>query len=264
MLAELFSGRALRPVSVAGAAPSGPAPALPSVAQEVSHPEAMAPVSVAAEAPAEETEEEAEAARVAADHDFSIEAVAAHLLDHGIRVAVSVSPGGDEGSTAAVMLARLLAEEEQKVVLIDLSGSACPTRLMAQSPHLPGITNLLSGEVAFTESIHADRFSEAHVIPHGDADPLTAMRGIERLQMIIDALTNAYDLVLIECGAADAAAVAKVARREGIEIILSAPSVSEEWIVEELTRFGEAGYRDIVLMTGGGQNGPDFPDRWAA
>jgi exopolysaccharide transport family protein len=257
MLGELFSGRALRPVNDLPATPARPAAAMPSVAEE--HP---APV-LAEEAHAEEQEEE-HAASVAAEHDFSIEAVAAHLVDNGIRVAVSVSPGGDEGSTAAVMLARLLAEEECKVVLIDLSGSACPTRLMAHSPHLPGITNLLSGEVAFTESIHADRFSQAHVIPHGDADPLTAMRGIERLQMVIDALTNAYDLVLIECGPADAAAVAKVARREGIEIILSAPAVSEERIVEELTRFGEAGYRDIVLMTGRGRDGPDFPDRWAA
>jgi Mrp family chromosome partitioning ATPase len=162
------------------------------------------------------------------------------------------------------MLARLLAEEEHKVVLIDLSGSACPTRLMAQSLHLPGITNLLSGDVAFTETIHADRFSEAHVIPQGDADPHAAMRGIERLQMIIDALTSAYDLVLVECGAADAASIAKVARRDDVEIILSAPSVTEEKIIEELTSFGEAGYRDIVLMTGGAESGPELPDRRAA
>lgn len=265
MLAELFSGRALRPVAPSGSVPASSVPAMPSIAAETPAPLAEEAVEDSVEGEKEEDEDEDEdEADVAAEQDFSIAAVAAHLVGNGIQVAVSVSPGGDEGSTATVMLARLLAEEACKVVLIDLSGSACPTRLMAHSPHLPGITNLLSGEVAFTEAIHADRFSEAHVIPHGDADPLTAMRGIERLQMVIDALTNAYDLVLIECGPADAAAVARVARREGIEIILSAPAVSKERIVEELTRFGEAGYRDIVLMTGNGGDGPDFPDRRAA
>ena len=90
------------------------------------------------------------------------------------------------------------------------------------------------------------------------------MRGIERLQMIIDALTNAYDLVLIECGPADASAVTRIARREGTEIIVSASSVSDERIVELLTDFGEAGYRNIVLMTGQRESDPDFPDRHAA
>ncbi|MBP2234899.1 uncharacterized protein involved in exopolysaccharide biosynthesis/Mrp family chromosome partitioning ATPase [Sinorhizobium kostiense] len=257
MLGELFSGRALRPVNRPRAMVAEPATALPSATD-------FASASILADVlPSEEHEEES-ASSGAEEQDFSIEAVAAHLLDSGTRIAVSVSPGGDEGSTATVMLARLLAEEEQKIVLIDLSGSACPTRLMVQEPHLPGITNLLAGEVAFTESIHADRLSEVHIIPHGDADPQKAMRGIDRLQMIVDALANVYDLVLIECGSADAAAVAKVARREGIEIILSAPAVSEERIIEELTCFGEAGYRDIVLMTGRGEYGPGFPDRWAA
>lgn len=259
MLGELFSGRALRPVSVPEApAPGQPAeiPPVPSAVEEI-----PAPVLFAAEPAPEDNGDDENAA---SKHDFSIESVAEHLRANGVRIAVSVSPGGDEGSTATVMLARLLAEDGQKVVLIDLSGSACPTRLMAQSRDLAGVTNLLMGEVAFSGSIHSDRLSEAHIIPHGDADPHAAMRGIDRLQIIIDALANAYDLVLIECGSADAEAVAKVARHEGTEIILSAPSISDDEIVEMLMSFGEAGYRDVVLMTGKGQDGPDFPDRRAA
>ncbi|WP_026619284.1 exopolysaccharide transport family protein [Ensifer sp. WSM1721] len=259
MLGELFSGRALRPASLPEALPVArpmQALAISNTAEDVSTPVLS---------PGEPVEQEPERVdSTAAEHDFSVASVADHLRAKNVRVAVSVSPGGDEGSTATVMLARLLAEEGEKVVLIDLSGSACPSRLMAQSASFAGITNLLSGEVAFSESIHADKFSEAHVIPHGDADPHAAMRGIDRLQMIIDALTNAYDLVLIECGPADAGAVAKVARREATEIILSAPSVSDERVVEVLTSFGEAGYRDIVLMKGEGRSGPELPDSRAA
>ena len=47
------------------------------------------------------------------------------------------------------------------------------------------------------------------------------MRAIDRLPMVIDALTEAYDLVVVECGAADAASIARIARAERGEIILS-------------------------------------------
>lgn len=275
MLGELFSGRALRPVSVGAERPpvrSRPAIAAVAAADVPDEKLEISPaLSDAIDLPPPAPLAAAEAGDVSDDPsgkaiepDFSIEAVADHLRESGVRIAISVSPGGDEGSTATVMLARLIAEEDRKVVLIDLTGSACPTRLMARSAQLPGITNLLAGEVAFTETIHADRFSDAHIIPQGDADPRLAMRGIERLQMIIDALTNAYDLVLVECGPADEGAVDKIARRDGAEIILSAPAVTDERIVEVLTGFGEAGYRDIVLMTGRGEPGPDYPDRHAA
>ncbi|KOF22183.1 chain-length determining protein [Ensifer adhaerens] len=275
MLGELFSGRALRPVSVGAERPpvrSRPAIAavaaadVPDETLEISPAlsDAIALPPLAPLAAAEAGDVSDDPSGEAIEPDFSIEAVADHLRESGVRIAISVSPGGDEGSTATVMLARLIAEEDRKVVLIDLTGSACPTRLMARSAQLPGITNLLAGEVAFTETIHADRFSDAHIIPQGDADPRLAMRGIERLQMIIDALTNAYDLVLVECGPADEGAVDKIARRDGAEIILSAPAVTDERIVEVLTGFGEAGYRDIVLMTGRGEPGPDYPDRHAA
>lgn len=276
MLSELFSGRALRPVSAGVERPPARSrPAIAAVAAtdaDFGH-KPLVPAALndaidlpplAPQAAAEEQNVAPEPVHETAEPDFSIEAVADHLRKNEVRIAISVSPGGDEGSTATVMLARLIAEEDRKVVLIDLTGSACPTRLMARSAQLPGITNLLAGEVPFTDTIHADRFSDAHIIPQGDADPQLAMRGIERLQMIIDALTNAYDLVLVECGPADESAVDKIARRGGAEIILSAPAVSDERIVEVLTGFGEAGYRDVVLMTGRGEPGPDYPDRHAA
>jgi Mrp family chromosome partitioning ATPase len=179
-------------------------------------------------------------------------------------VAISVSPAGDEGSMNAVALARLVAEEGRKIVLIDLTGSACPTQLMTQTAGLAGITNLLMGEVPFTETIHADRLSDAHIIPQGDADPVLAMRGIERLQMIIDALSNAYDTVLIECGPADVNAIGKVTRARDTKIIISAPAVGNEEIIELITGFGEAGFGEIVLMTGTGYPQPGSSGRQAA
>jgi uncharacterized protein involved in exopolysaccharide biosynthesis/Mrp family chromosome partitioning ATPase len=271
MLSELFSGRALRPVGrredeVFDEEPAQfqpvaepvirpvPVEAAPAVARE---PVMVAPV----ESKPEPAEPEFDAPE---EDDFSIASVADHLSVDDVRVAISVSPAGDEGSVNAVALARLVAEEGRKIVLIDLTGSACPTRLMTETADLAGITNLLAGEVPFTETIHADRLSDAHIIPQGDADPVLAMRGIERLQMIIDALANAYDTVLIECGPADAVAISRVTRARDTKIIISAPSVANEEIIELITGFGEAGFGEIVLMTGTGYPQPGNSGRRAA
>jgi Mrp family chromosome partitioning ATPase len=90
------------------------------------------------------------------------------------------------------------------------------------------------------------------------------MRGIERLQMIIDALSNAYDTVLIECGPADVNAIRKVTRDRDTKIIISAPAVANEEIIDLITGFGEAGFGEIVLMTGTGYPQPGNSGRRAA
>lgn len=274
MLSELFSGRALRPVGrrdeeVFDDEPLEIQPAeikrvpetvtrpVPTQAAPIISREPIVAATVAPE-PAEPEIAEPE------EDDFSIVSVADHLSADDVRVAISVSPAGDEGSANAVALARMVAEEGRKIVLIDLTGSACPTRLMAQTADLAGITNLLVGEVPFTETIHADRLSDAHIIPQGDADPVLAMRGIERLQMIIDALSNAYDTVLIECGPADVNAIRKVTRARDTKIIISAPSVGNEEIIDLITGFGEADFGEIVLMTGTGYPQPGNSGRRAA
>ena len=153
--------------------------------------------------------------------DFTVDAVADQLLTDETALAICVSPEGDEGSATAVMLARTVAGEGARILLIDLTGSGCPTDLMAESARLPGLTDLLCGEITIADAIHGDRLSDAQIIPRGNANGRRAMRAVERLPMILDALTDTYDLVIVECGPADAASVARIARVDGTEIILS-------------------------------------------
>ncbi|AOF89820.1 Wzz/FepE/Etk N-terminal domain-containing protein [Sinorhizobium sp. RAC02] len=196
--------------------------------------------------------------------DFSVAAVARHMIENNVSVAISVSPSGDRGSTATVMLARRIAEDHRKTLLIDLTGSACPTRLMAQSTQVPGITDLLVGDAAFGDIIHGDRLSSAHIIPRGNANIKRAMRGIDRLAMVIDSLADAYDTVIVECGPAEVEGVRRLTRGEETDIILSIPGAEEDEIVDLISAFGEAGYSEIVLMTGEGAEPPRRPRRRAA
>lgn len=271
MLAELFSGRALRPVSPAvrreepgTAEEAGVALPQDRVAPSAATTQTVStgrglPASLlsvqADETSADEIEEdvkrEEDAGTTPLDgNEFSIETVADYLIDSRARIAFAISPSGDDGSTATVMLARELDERGRKVVLIDMTGSACPTWLMAARRDLPGITDLLCGAAPFSETIHPDRLSGADVIPQGNSDVRQAMRGADRLSMIADALADAYDLVLVECGPANADSVARLSRNGDHEIILSAPNPDEQELVEIMAAFEKVGYSDLVLMSG--------------
>lgn len=184
------------------------------------------------------------------DDAFSIEAVRDYIIGKKVQMAVAVSPGGDEGSTATVMLARELAEAGRSVVLVDMTGSSCPTRLMANGKTLPGITDLLTGAAAFADTIHPDRLSDAHIVPRGTADGATAMRGADRLGMIVDGLSSAYDVVLIECGPAGVANLARLTRGTDADIVISAPGFDEKRLAETADVFETAGYRNLMIMAG--------------
>jgi len=298
MVIELFSGRALRPSGEREMEPESEAAPPPEAAASAENAAAPLPVhQMQAEAarfnrpetarpePAREEERSIVAAvptreqaagepvaqpaaepetAAADDQAFTIGSVAHYLQRHDIPVAISISPGGDKGSAAAVALAREIAARGRTVVLVDMTGSACPTRLMADNPQLPGITDLLCGETAFGDAIHRDRLSDAHIIPHGASDPAEAMRGADRLTMIIDALADAYDLVLVECGPAEMSGIARLRRKEMAEIVLSVPGFRDADVARLVTDFEAAGYRNVLVMTEPGDRRSPRPGRRAA
>lgn len=261
MLAELFSGRALRPTDaspetieaeavveekhVPQAAPIAAAgkPVQPSMLAVVADEEdTIEDVKAAEDVPEDEPED---------DNEFSVASVADYLTGSRAPLAIAISPTGENGSAATVSLTRMLADAGHRVILIDMTGSGYPTELMAEDPGALGVTDLLCGEAAFGDTIHGDRLSDAHLIPQGQSDVRRAMRGVDRLSLLLDALAAAYDLVVVECGSADVAGVSRLTRSRDVEIILSLPEVEETIFVALMTEFQAAGYERVVLMSGG-------------
>lgn len=290
MLTELFSGRAIRysepemeddevveqPVRVAAPAPVRTEDDMERAAEETIREDEIPVAEAAPERPIVASMLAFEADTAPADGDepsddgetvddeFSVNAVARHLVETEVNVAIAVSLSGDAGSTSTVILARTIAEMDRRTILIDMTGSALPTRLMAETMHQPGITDLLCGEASIADTIHGDRLSYAHILPHGNANAKRAMRGAERLGMIVDSLANAYDLVIVECGPANVDGVKRLARDGKAEIILSAADASNEEIDAAATSFLEAGYDDVVLLFGGSTSEPPTSGRTRA
>ncbi|QKK24248.1 GumC family protein [Rhizobium hidalgonense] len=260
MLAELFSGRALRPLDGARETMEAEtlveerhAPQAAPVVAAVRKPIQPSMLAIVGDEDEQDAIEDSEAAEqpLQDENEFSVASVADYLTGSRAPLAIAISPTGDNGSAATVLLTRMLADAGRRVILIDMTGSGYPTELMAEDQAAPGVTDLLCGEAAFGDTIHSDRLSDAHLIPQGQSDVRRAMRGVDRLSLLLDALAAAYDLVVVECGSADVAGVSRLTRSRDVEIILSLPEVEETIFVALMTEFQAAGYERVVLMSGG-------------
>ncbi|HWK64909.1 MAG TPA: Wzz/FepE/Etk N-terminal domain-containing protein [Rhizobiaceae bacterium] len=264
LLRELFSGRAMRPAAGAMVEPVG----------QVPMPEAQSPLEEtvvenrpAAPKPKPELHRNlvTPAPRVPILGEVSVERAAEKLIAGGATRAIFISPEGDEAAAAAVLVAREVADAGLRVLLLDLTTSGAASRPMLESGVYAGITNLLASEAQFTDVIHADLYSDCHVIPPGTADPERAMRAIDRLPIIMNSLTTAYDVVVVECGITDAEAIRRLVSA-ATEVMVSVLEPTDEAIVRATADLEAGGYGKPTLVTPAGYEPPlsPVPDRSAA
>ncbi len=228
---ELLSGRATAapatPVFAAAApTPQGPppepeAPAAPATgaARFSSFQRAQAPAAEAAPlageaqgpaAPAFQPDQPSgRAARVAGliTHAGRLSHVRLPLQDAGAwreQLAAIIPPSG--GGSAILVLdagtragaARILGAElaeDASTVLIDLAGLA--------GSRQPGLSEVMSGDATFGEVIVPDTQSRLHVVNAGRAGRDAVLSSGELLGLAVEALTDAYDVVLVEASSRD-------------------------------------------------------------
>lgn len=188
--------------------------------------------------------------------EIDIDAAAEKLIAAGAARAIFVSPEGDEAAASAVLVAREASDAGLRVLLLDLTASGAASRPMLDAVLFPGITNLLAAEAQFSDVIHADHYSDCHVIPVGTADAGRAMRAIDRLPIIMQSLTTAYDLVVVECGPSDAQGIGRLVG-EGTEVFLSMLEPRDE-VALAAVELIENGYPDVTLVTPVGHQQPEM------
>ncbi|PBC23224.1 MULTISPECIES: Wzz/FepE/Etk N-terminal domain-containing protein [unclassified Mesorhizobium] len=194
--------------------------------------------------------------------EIDIEKAAEKLIASGAARAIFVSPEGDEAAASAILVAREVSDAGLRVLLLDLTASGAASRPMLDSGLFPGITDLLASQAQFSDVIHADLYSDCHVIPVGTADPVRAMRAADRLPIIMQSLTTAYDLVVVECGPADAQGISRLGA-DATEVFLSMLEPDDE-VTKAAVNLIESGYPDLTLVTPIGHEPPGTPGRRSA
>lgn len=147
------------------------------------------------EPPAEEPEQpvgEAASAPVDMESDLAGTAELAEIIaNSAVRLALFVGAVGGEGAgDIAFSAARRVAREKLRCVLVDVGRA--PSHALGNER--PGLGDLLTGEASFGEAIRRDDATRVHTIPLG-VRPNDAQ--LQRLQLVIGALTHTYDKVIV-------------------------------------------------------------------
>ena len=246
LMMELFSGRAMHAAPRDGFEP----------VEEISMPEP----AVAAEERQAGVWEEPEMPQDGVG--LTVAQAARRLIARGTSRALFVSPEGDEAAASAVLVARAASDAGMRVLLIDLTENGAVSGPMLDGVRLAGITNLLAAEAKFVDVIHADRYSDCHVIPSGTADPERAMRAIERLPIIADTLGAAYDLLVVECGPVGPENIRRL-MTDGTDVFVSAIKPTAE-LAEYQIELEAAGLGAVSVVHPEGFKPSPLPDRSAA
>jgi uncharacterized protein involved in exopolysaccharide biosynthesis len=108
----------------------------------------------------------------------------------------------DESVTlVALTLARLLSRSS-KVVLVDLAMASPTLAAVSTDPSSPGLTELMQGSASFSEIITKDRLSGVHIVGAGQEPGQRQLLQLPRINLAVDALSRAYDYVVLDAGTA--------------------------------------------------------------
>lgn len=161
------------------------------------------------------------------------------------RIIVS-SPGGDRGSKAAWILARQLNYVDNNgVVIIDLSGGGATANEMLGGNDLPGIFDLISGNVSIKDIIYRDQESATHVVPAGHLSRGSSVPDSLTMSNIIDAIAMSYNYCIVDCGDADIDGINLVATDDAI-VIISGINARRQTCEELEAELKEDGFADIL------------------
>ena len=140
-------------------------------------------------------------------------AVARHIANSGgasggRRTLIAADAAGTDAGEEAVDLASRLAASSARVILVDWSPSVDGLARQLQLPARPGINELLLGTANFEDVIKRLPGSEVHFIASGEAvSDRTVLDDADRLNLVLDALDEAYDHILVHGTHKDASAL---------------------------------------------------------
>jgi succinoglycan biosynthesis transport protein ExoP len=207
--------------------------------------------------PADSVAEELESAAVSASvtarvDDFSVDDIAKAIReagDTGRLVAVIGAAQGVGTTQSAIALARNLARDT-RVLMIDLAFDHPSLAAISSDPGAPGVADLARGEASFGEIITRDRSSRAQVIAAGRVGPETAGAIMsQRLSIGMQALSRAYDHVIVDAGALPGIQAERIAQLAPCAVLVAGDLGADEAEAAR-ARLSAAGFSDIAVFAG--------------
>ncbi len=168
----------------------------------------------------------------------------------GRRIAVLAAAPGLETADTAIKLARALAKDSARVVLVGLGPSDDAIKAIASDPSAAGLVELTRGTASFGDIITRDKFSGVNLIAAGRA-------GAHRIEILsaprtstsFAALARSYDHVVVDAGPVggpELEAIGEVAPHA----VLLAETLTQSAATAARDRLLAAGFADATILVG--------------
>ena len=179
---------------------------------------------------------------------MEIERLAAMLRGGAARKITVIGAHQDESVTlVALTLARLLSRNS-KVVLVDLAMASPTLATVSTDPASPGLTELMQGSASFGEIITKDRLSGVHIVGAGREAAQRQLLQLPRINLAIDALSRAYDYVVLDAGTASDLP-ANVIAAQAHAVIIPDPAITATAREMMKNQLLESGFSDVTILT---------------
>lgn len=156
----------------------------------------------------------------------------------------------DEAAACSLALARRLSDSEDQVVFVALDGEALASTRLTTDPRAPGVAELLFGVASFSEAIHRDITSRAHLIPPGrDNRSGASVVNAERLTLILQSLRQTYSRVVVAApGLAGTPGAERLAALSPLLIALHEDTSTTPEAVETYDGLAAKGFTHVVML----------------
>lgn len=177
-----------------------------------------------------------------------IERLAAMLRGGAARKITVIGAHQDESVTlVALTLARLLSRNS-KVVLVDLAMASPTLAAVSTDPASPGLTELMQGSASFSDIITKDRLSAVHIVGAGRDAAQRQLLQLPRINLAIDALSRAYDYVVLDAGTASDLPATVIAA-QAYAVIIPDPAITAAAREMMKTQLLESGFAGVTILT---------------
>lgn len=180
------------------------------------------------------------------------------------RLAVCAVPAGRHDSKACIAgLSRALVALGARVIVVDAAQSPTALEFLFGANPGAGLAEILTGQSAFSDVILKDEASDVHVLRAGlNRAAALGFMSSQRMDMVLDALDGAYDLVLVHTGDHTGLSATTVKRCHAA-LVISPPGhlVETARILHDLR---QAGLRSLQYVRLGEDAGDIAPQSYPA
>jgi Mrp family chromosome partitioning ATPase len=157
-----------------------------------------------------------------------------------------------DATQEAIRIARSLVARREQVVLVDLTRGASAVSGPLGLPRAPGLTDLAAGRASFDDVIRIDADTPLQVITAGNPAVRVIGEELDRFMLVFEALTQAYDCVVLHADGDSVRRLAPVLKFELPVVVVVLPQgASPESEADELSDFAALGCQVVVYEKAG-------------